>query len=144
MVKQEVAQQYIDDGSLKETAKLLLKAKARPFRSLRKRAFQEEGEFDSIGTDRKAPLFHIVSHDFTVSQAMQHVAKKISEVIIHRPWCLRARQARGGVKKKALLVPLRASLSFLAFASSLRPLPHVALCRRESRTVRCQSREVLT
>lgn len=58
-MKQEVAQQYIDDGSLKETAKLLLKAKARPFRSLRKRAFQEEGEFDSIGTDRKAPLFHM-------------------------------------------------------------------------------------
>ena len=32
-MKQEVAQQYIDDGSLKETAKLLLKAKATPFQS---------------------------------------------------------------------------------------------------------------
>lgn len=70
MLKTDVAQPYIEDGSIKETAKLLLDAQA-------------EGQFDAIGSDPKA---------------MQHVAKQIGK-------------ARGGVKKKALLVPLRLCLT---------------------------------
>lgn len=70
MMAKEVAKPYIEDGSLNETARLLLKAK-------------EQGDFDDIGKD---------------PQVMKKIAKQISE-------------ARGGVKKKALLVPLRLCLT---------------------------------
>lgn len=70
MMKAEVAQPYIEDGSIKETAQLLLDAQA-------------EGQFDAIGSDPKA---------------VQKVAKQIGK-------------ARGGVKKKALVVPLRLCLT---------------------------------
>ncbi|CAJ1433863.1 unnamed protein product [Effrenium voratum] len=73
MKSSDVAKPYIEDGSLLETAKLLLK-------------FKDEGDFDAVGTDPKA---------------IQKVAKKMSE-------------ARGGVKKKALLVPLRLCLTSAA------------------------------
>jgi len=70
MLKSEVAQPYFEDGSLKETARLIVDAKAR-------------GDLESLGTD---------------PEAMKRLAQSISE-------------ARGGVKKKALLVPLRLCLT---------------------------------
>jgi len=63
-------QQYVEDGSLKETAKCLVEAKG-------------DGFFDAVGED--PDLF-------------KKLAKRISE-------------ARGGVKKKALLAPLRLCLT---------------------------------
>eukprot|EP00440_Ansanella_granifera_P071530 gb/GFBE01077628.1/.p1 GENE.gb/GFBE01077628.1/~~gb/GFBE01077628.1/.p1 ORF type:complete len:626 (+),score=143.40 gb/GFBE01077628.1/:1-1878(+) len=70
MLSSEVAKPYLEDGSLKETAKLILEAKDR-------------GDFDAIGTD---------------PEVFKKLAKTISE-------------ARGGVKKKALLAPLRLCLT---------------------------------
>eukprot|EP00931_Biecheleriopsis_adriatica_P114633 TRINITY_DN90556_c0_g1_i1.p1 TRINITY_DN90556_c0_g1~~TRINITY_DN90556_c0_g1_i1.p1 ORF type:complete len:642 (-),score=144.71 TRINITY_DN90556_c0_g1_i1:180-2018(-) len=70
MLSKDVAKPYLEDGSLKETARLILEAK-------------ERGDFEAIGSD---------------PQVFKTLAKTISE-------------ARGGVKKKALLVPLRLCLT---------------------------------
>lgn len=70
MLSSEVAKEYVEDGALKETARLLIE-------------MQERGELKDVGTD---------------PEALKSVAKSISE-------------ARGGVKKKALLVPLRLCLT---------------------------------
>jgi glutamyl-tRNA synthetase len=64
------AKKWLEDGSLKETAALIVD-------------MYENGDFDSVSTDKTV---------------MKTIAKSISE-------------ARGGVKKKALLVPLRLCLT---------------------------------
>jgi len=70
MLVSDVAKPYVEDGSIKETAKLIVQAK-------------ERGDLDAVGTDEKV---------------FKTLAKTISE-------------ARGGVKKKALLAPLRLCLT---------------------------------
>jgi len=70
MLEAPVAQDYVADGSLRETARCILDAKA-------------EGHLEAVGRD---------------PEALRKLAKAISE-------------ARGGVKKKALLVPLRLCLT---------------------------------
>lgn len=70
MMSTAVAKPYLEDGSLKETARLIVEAHSR-------------GDMEGIGSD---------------PTAMKSLAKDISE-------------ARGGVKKKALLVPLRLCLT---------------------------------